>query len=248
MLVTADVYPRAADGTTRDASNTESTRRTLWITCWRWLGSASSKVKVRVAIPSRPVRVVDEMMWMPWSEIADVTSRSSFVRSRASIWMRCREGALLPVVPPHLGHPPFARDLQAPWRSGQSFRWTETPRPRVRKPTIVSPGTGVQQRASRTRRSSCPSTITPLPRGFERPPAPRFLGGLTSSSGSGSKASRLGWSPTGWRGDLRRSLRTSSPGPCTSARRRSAGGGRPSRSCRPAVPACACSAARASRP
>ena len=43
----------------------------------------------------------------------------------------------------------------------QSARWTLTPRPRVTKPMISSPGTGVQQLASRTSTSSRPSTWTP---------------------------------------------------------------------------------------
>ena len=43
----------------------------------------------------------------------------------------------------------------------QSARWTDTPRPRVTKPMISSPGTGVQQRESRTITSSRPSTCTP---------------------------------------------------------------------------------------
>ena len=43
----------------------------------------------------------------------------------------------------------------------QSARCTDTPRPRVTKPMISSPGTGVQQRDSRTITSSRPSTCTP---------------------------------------------------------------------------------------
>src|SRR5258708_6382039 len=43
----------------------------------------------------------------------------------------------------------------------QSVRCTETPRPRVTKPMISSPGTGVQQRDKRTMTSSSPPTCTP---------------------------------------------------------------------------------------
>ncbi len=43
----------------------------------------------------------------------------------------------------------------------QSARCTDTPRPRVTKPMISSPGTGVQHRDSRTMTSSRPSTCTP---------------------------------------------------------------------------------------
>ena len=38
---------------------------------------------------------------------------------------------------------------------------TDTPAPRVTNPTILSPGTGVQQRASFTRMSGAPRTSTP---------------------------------------------------------------------------------------
>ena len=47
------------------------------------------------------------------------------------------------------------------WRS--RLRCTDTPRPRVTKPMISSPGTGVQQRDRRTMTSSRPSTCTPAP-------------------------------------------------------------------------------------
>ena len=43
----------------------------------------------------------------------------------------------------------------------QSARCTDTPRPRVTKPTISSPGTGVQHRDRRTITSSRPSTWMP---------------------------------------------------------------------------------------
>ena len=43
----------------------------------------------------------------------------------------------------------------------QSVRCTETPLPRVTKPMIGSPGTGVQQRASLTHTSAVPTTTTP---------------------------------------------------------------------------------------
>ena len=45
----------------------------------------------------------------------------------------------------------------------QSARCTVTPRPRVMNPMMSSPGTGVQQRDSRTITSSRPSTCTPTP-------------------------------------------------------------------------------------
>ena len=44
---------------------------------------------------------------------------------------------------------------------GQSCRWTDTPKPRVMKPTTGSPGTGVQHLANFTRQLSRPSTMMP---------------------------------------------------------------------------------------
>ena len=43
----------------------------------------------------------------------------------------------------------------------QSVRWMETPRPRVTKPTISSPGTGLQHFESFTKQFSIPSTTMP---------------------------------------------------------------------------------------
>ena len=65
----------------------------------------------------------------------------------------------------------------------QSARWTETPLPRVTKPMIGSPGTGVQQRASLTHTSSTPLTTTPgsaFERRLERP----WEGGVLSAMSS----------------------------------------------------------------
>ena len=65
---------------------------------------------------------------------------------------------------------------------GQSARCTDTPRPRVTKPKILSPGTGLQQRDRRTSTSSTPFTTMP----FELCASRRFgettlviMGGMT---------------------------------------------------------------------
>ena len=60
----------------------------------------------------------------------------------------------------------------------QSARCTVTPRPRVMKPMISSPGTGVQQRDRRTITSSRPSTCTPTRRA-----APALAAGLRDGDG-----------------------------------------------------------------
>ncbi len=57
----------------------------------------------------------------------------------------------------------------------QSVRWTETPEPRVTKPMMASPGTGVQQRANFTQTSGSPATMTP------GSPASRLFGLVTTS-------------------------------------------------------------------
>ena len=61
----------------------------------------------------------------------------------------------------------------------QSVRCTDTPLPRVTKPTTSSPGTGVQHFASLTRMSGAPRTSTPEspPRGWrERPTCGMSIG------------------------------------------------------------------------
>ena len=45
---------------------------------------------------------------------------------------------------------------------GQSARWILTPKPLVMKPTMASPGTGVQHLANLIMQDSMSSTITPL--------------------------------------------------------------------------------------
>ena len=89
-------------------------------------------------------------------------------------------------------------DLDDPVRLGaaapptlpQSSRCTETPLPRVTKPMIGSPGTGVQQRASLTQTSSMPLTTTPGSpvRGAPRP-ASAWSASARSSSAPASPPS-----------------------------------------------------------
>ena len=66
----------------------------------------------------------------------------------------------------------------------QSARCTETPLPRVTKPTISSPGTGVQHFASLTRMSGAPRTSTP-----ESPP--RGCRGTSDAAGGRSARSSV---------------------------------------------------------
>ena len=95
-----------------------------------------------------------------WSLIAAATSRSNRPRSSAFTsmaatkvpWCDWSQSTSMSRSPC-----PSASDTAL----AQSARWTETPRPRVTKPRISSPGTGVQHRDSRTIRSSSPSTWTP---------------------------------------------------------------------------------------
>ncbi len=98
-----------------------------------------------------------------------VMSESSRARSSASTWMATRN--IDCAVGAH---------STSTSRSGcdlrleafvQSARCTETPAPRVTKPRIASPGTGVQHLASLTHTSEIPRTMTPA-----SPPAAAWPG------------------------------------------------------------------------
>ena len=112
-----------------------------------------------------------------------VMSLSRPERSSASTWM-CTRKTLLVVG----AHDTSIMRSESPIRERtlvQSERWTETPLPRVTKPTISSPGTGVQHLASFTRMSGAPRTSTPEspPRGaFDRPTCGISIGPVEVSS------------------------------------------------------------------
>src|SRR6266571_7391387 len=100
-----------------------------------------------------------------------VMSDSSPVRSSASTWIAARKRELS-----------LGAQRTCTTRSGwdeircltftQSVRCTDTPLPRVTKPAILSPGTGVQHLDSLAQTSAAPSTDTP-----ESPTAGRGTGG-----------------------------------------------------------------------
>ena len=94
-----------------------------------------------------------------WSESAADTSRRSHSRSRAST---TSEATKVPRL--SASHSTsMTRSVCSRTRATalvQSVRCTVTPRPRVMKPMISSPGTGVQQRDRRTSICSWPSTWT----------------------------------------------------------------------------------------
>ncbi len=112
-----------------------------------------------MATRSRDVATLADRMLTWWSDRIRVTSESSRLRSSASTcsWTRntlAAEGAHSTSI------------SRSGWLSSdsalvQSARCTETPLPRVTKPMIGSPGTGVQQRASLTHTSAVPTTTTP---------------------------------------------------------------------------------------
>ena len=85
------------------------------------------------------------------------------------------------------------------WTLWQAAWCTETPEPRVMKPTISSPGTGVQHRASFTRMSGAPRTSTPesLFRGSGRERVEMGMSGSSSPS-STSRTSATTFSSTDW--------------------------------------------------
>src|SRR3954466_10115399 len=110
---------------------------------------------------TRSLVVVTEAdrMFTCWSESTRVTSDNSRDRSSASTWMATRntedaDGA-------HSTSTIRSGCAVSDTAFTQSARCTDTPLPRVTKPTMLSPGTGVQQRASFTQMSEAPLTTTP---------------------------------------------------------------------------------------
>ena len=110
------------------------------------------------------------------------TSRRSRERSSASTSTDTTNVAGCVVVPLDLDEPVGLADEAA--ALAQSARWTDTPRPRVTKPMISSPGTGVQHRDSRTITSSSPSTCTPVGRRSARGPRAAVAAAVTGSCSS----------------------------------------------------------------
>ena len=103
--------------------------------------------------------VDDERMLAPLSEMAIVTSLSRPRRSDASMTISTWNS-----VAPEVSHSTSIMrpgSLMRPLTLGQVERCTETPLPRVTKPTMSSPATGLQQRARWTRRSGSPLAMTP---------------------------------------------------------------------------------------
>jgi hypothetical protein len=125
----------------------------------RWAGSPISKVNFEMATRSREVWTDAERMLTPLSESTRVTSERRRLRSSASTASWTRKTV-----------PAEGAQETSMSRSGwdrresafvQSARCTDTPFPRVTKPMIGSPGTGVQHRASFTQTSDMPLTSTP---------------------------------------------------------------------------------------
>ena len=128
------------------------TARSTWPRC---LGSPISKVNRLTATRSRLVVTEADRMFTCWSDSARVTSDSSRVRSSASTWMATRNTESSVGRPAHVDQP-LALESGRWARFTQSARCTDTPWPRVTKPMISSPGTGVQHRDSRTHTSGAP--------------------------------------------------------------------------------------------
>src|SRR5579875_1451034 len=134
--------------------------RTARSTCPRCLGSPISNVKRDSATRSLLVVTLADRMLTCWSDSTRVTSDSSLVRSSASTWIATRNTD--PSVGAQCTSTTRSRWVSDRWaRFAQSVRCTDTPWPWVTKPVISSPGTGVQQRDSRTHTSGAPVTSTP---------------------------------------------------------------------------------------
>ena len=156
------------------------------------LGSAISKVKRENAIRSRVVLTDADRMFTWVSESARVTSDSSRDRSRASTCTLTRN------MLEALGAQLTGTSRSGSWcsrarRFTQSCRCTETPLPRVTKPLIASPGTGVQHFASLTQTSSSPSTTMPGSPCGRRPRTVRARAGATVSARSSVAPSEPPW-------------------------------------------------------
>src|SRR3954453_15104269 len=134
--------------------------RTELSTAPRCLGSPISKVKRDSAMRSRLVDTDADRMLTGWSDSVLVTYDSSRARSSASTWIWTRNTLVADGA--HSTSTTRSRWVALSARTfEQSVRCTETPSPRVTKPTIVSPGTGVQHFASLTHTSLAPFTTTP---------------------------------------------------------------------------------------
>ena len=146
------------------------------------MGSAISKVKRDSAMRSRVV-VTDALRMLTCvSDRARVTSDSRRARSRASTWMLTRNRLL--DVGAHSTSTMRSGSACSPGTLTQSERCTETPAPRVTNPTISSPGTGVQQRASLTHTSAAPLTMTPTSPGVRCRDRTTVVGVMTSAASS----------------------------------------------------------------
>ena len=108
-----------------------------------------------------PVFVDDDITLTPSSESTAATSRSRFMRSSAST---CTSTLYDTVADGAVSHSTSMMRSGSVIRSfafGQSARCTDTPRPRVTKPMIWSPGTGLQHFERRTSTSLRPFTTMP---------------------------------------------------------------------------------------
>src|SRR5690606_39059695 len=143
----------------RYASNTPSILRTAASTCARCAGSAISKTKREIATRSVVVETEPERMLRWWSESTRVTSESSRERSSASTWICTSNSVALPCV--HSTSTSRSGCVRRSSTLTQSERCTLTPCDFVTKPTMSSPGTGVQHFASLTHTSPMPLTMTP---------------------------------------------------------------------------------------
>ena len=119
-----------------------------------------------VALPCLLVRTFMEVMSICRSVNTLEISTNIPIRLFAKIWISVEYRSLLPAAL-WLPATPHRSDVPAHTQARlmiliQSVRWMDTPRPLVTKPTISSPGTGLQHLENRTATSWIPFTMMPL--------------------------------------------------------------------------------------
>ena len=131
-----------------------------------------------------------------WSLRALATSRSSRDRSSATTSTPAGTSPGLRSPSHSTSIMRVACSVMSDTALAQSERCTLTPRPRVTKPMISSPGTGVQQLARRTSTSSRPSTCTPtlvrFPSAMPGVAAATVAGSCSASSPAQNRGRRVG--------------------------------------------------------
>ena len=110
------------------------------MTFFNWPRSEQSKVNTLTALPSSPARQFASLMLIPCS--LNVCPTVARMPGRFAVMTRSCTGRLIFAFESH--EISTRRSGSVSNALGQPRRWTVTPRPRVMKPMISSPGSGLQ--------------------------------------------------------------------------------------------------------